>query len=113
MQTINQFNYLSIQLLEQMGNLAPSQSQIDLVENLLISSTIDVKLKFNRQLNGKELACLYWAAKGKSSGETATLLNLSQSTVELYRKEIKRKLNASNITHAVFEGIRFGHINTG
>ncbi|HEV2614170.1 MAG TPA: helix-turn-helix transcriptional regulator [Gammaproteobacteria bacterium] len=58
------------------------------------------------RLAKKEISCLYWAAQGKSSEETAILLHLSKNTVETYRKRIKTKLNCRNMAHAVHKGIR-------
>ncbi len=62
------------------------------------------------KLTAREIECLYLAANGKSSEETAKLLHIGKTTVDTYRNEVKRKLNAINITHAVFEAIKFGYI---
>lgn len=109
MDTISPFNYLAIGLLESLGNSNPTQQQIILIEDLLSMVTIKHKFNFTAKLNGKEIACLYWAAHGKSSKETAALLHINQSTVESHRKEIKRKLGCSSMTQAVFQGIRYGY----
>lgn len=63
----NEFNYLSIQLLEHIGVIDPTQEQIDLVEGLIATSSINMSQMFNQQLTQKEIACLSWAALGKSS----------------------------------------------
>lgn len=107
---ISSFNYLSVQLLEYMGNFNPAQEQIDLIESLISMSAVKVQLFFNNQLNDKEIACLYWVTQGKSSRETAKLLAVNQTTVESHRKEIKRKLKCSSIAQAVYEGLRHGDI---
>jgi DNA-binding NarL/FixJ family response regulator len=91
---LNPFNYLAIGLLESLGNSKPTQQQITLTEELLSMVSIQHKINFSDKLNNKEIACLYWAAYGKSSKETADLLHIKQSVVESHRKEIKRKLAA-------------------
>jgi DNA-binding CsgD family transcriptional regulator len=51
------------------------------------------------------LACL---ALGKSGREVARILEISVCTVRAHVRNITRKLNASNIPHAVAEGFRAG-----
>jgi DNA-binding CsgD family transcriptional regulator len=107
---INQYNYLAIQILEHIGITEPTQQQVDLIENIVSGCGIQVRAHFDNCLSKKEIACLYWAAHGKSSQKTAELLAMSQSTVEAHRKEIKRKLKCSTIGQAIFEGLRYGWI---
>ncbi len=102
-----QLNYLSIDLLEKLGNRCPSQVQIDLMESLLNIATQDYRLTVDRQLTPREVSCLFLAAKGYTSDETARLLNIKASTVNTHRREIIRKLSADNITHAVFTGLQY------
>ena len=64
----------------------------------------------HEKLTSRELDCLYLAANGKSSEETAKILNISKLTVDGYRSEIKRKLNVANIAQAVFEAVKLGYI---
>jgi DNA-binding CsgD family transcriptional regulator len=54
------------------------------------------------KLSKGEREVLYWAGQGKTSEETGLLMNLTKSTLETYRKRAIAKLNASNITHAVY-----------
>lgn len=69
-----------------------------------------IKSNKKEKLTARELECLYMAANGKSSDETASLLNISKATIESYRNEARRKLSAVNITNAVFEAIKHGYI---
>jgi len=62
------------------------------------------------KLTEREVQCLYWAAHGKSSEETAMILKIKKSTVEDYRKHIKQKLNCSSMAHAIYEGVKRGYI---
>lgn len=63
-----------------------------------------------KQLTEREVECLFWAANGKSSDETAIILNIKKFTVEEYRKNIKRKLSCTSIASAIYEGVKFGYI---
>ncbi len=62
------------------------------------------------RLTPRELECLKWAAAGKTSWEISQILNISQHTADWYLASAARKLHASNRTHAVAEGFRFGLI---
>jgi DNA-binding CsgD family transcriptional regulator len=110
--TISQYyNYLAIRLLEFMGNDSPTQEQINIIEEVIASSNASrINLTFSSKLNDKEIACLYWAAQGKSSAQTAKIMRMSKSSVELYRKNIKKKLNCTNITQSVFEALKQGYL---
>jgi DNA-binding CsgD family transcriptional regulator len=103
-------SYLSIDLLEKLGNLEPTQKQIDIIECLLTKVLVVKKLSFNQQLTKQEASCLYWAALGKTAAETAELMNIQPYTVQEYRKEIKKKLSCKTMAEAVFRGIQLGHI---
>ena len=65
---------------------------------------------FSETPTAREIECLCYAAYGKSSEETAQILGISKMTVEGYRNDVKRKLNAENITQAVFEAVKHGYI---
>lgn len=45
-----------------------------------------------KSLTPREEECLYWMVRGKTSGETADILNLSSRTVEGYREKCRFKL---------------------
>jgi DNA-binding CsgD family transcriptional regulator len=53
------------------------------------------------RLAAREKEILSWLAKGKSAHETGIILNISVCTVRIHTQNIKRKLDASNIPHAV------------
>ncbi len=59
-------------------------------------------------LSPREIACLYWAAYGKSSDETAVIVGVSERTVRFHLDNAKRKLNALNKTQAVTKAIARG-----
>jgi DNA-binding CsgD family transcriptional regulator len=111
MKEVDSLNYLAIEFLERLGNNEPSQTQIDLVESILSNSAAYIKMNVSNKLTSREITCLYWAAHGMTSQETADLLNISPSTVESHRKGIKRKLNCVTITEAVFQGMIGGYLS--
>ncbi|WP_157944668.1 helix-turn-helix domain-containing protein [Mangrovicella endophytica] len=61
-------------------------------------------------LSGRQIECLYWAAQGKTSNETAMILDLSVFTVNNHLREAAIRLNAANRTHAVAMALRLGMI---
>lgn len=52
-------------------------------------------------LTPRETECLRWAADGKTSGEIAQLLGLSESTANFHLNKAMRKLDVVNRQHAV------------
>jgi DNA-binding CsgD family transcriptional regulator len=54
---------------------------------------------------------LSWAARGKTTSETADILHISQQTAEGYIRNALLKLNATNKTHAVAKGIYLGIVD--
>lgn len=62
------------------------------------------------ELTKREKEVLQWAAMGKISKDTATILDLSERTVEFYHKNAAVKLGACTKTQAVSRAISKGHI---
>ena len=52
-------------------------------------------------LNEREVQCLTWSARGKTSPEIAAILSLSKRTVNFHIENACRKLNVSTRTEAV------------
>ena len=82
------------------------EDQINQIKSILSADVIVKQIKQNPRLSEREFLCLYWSARGKTSQETASLLNITESTVNSYKKSILRKLNCNNIAQCVFEGIK-------
>lgn len=61
-------------------------------------------------LSKRERDVLQWAAEGKSSWETSTILGLSPRTVEYYVGNAASKLRAATKTQAVTKAMSQGHI---
>ncbi len=66
------------------------------------------KLLPKPRLSKREIECLNWTAAGKTSSETAAILQLSDHTVTHYLTSAGRKLNATNRVQAVAKAIRLG-----
>mgnify|MGYP001253425383 CR=1 FL=1 len=62
------------------------------------------------KLTTGEVDFLYWAAQGKTSEETGIILGLTKNSLDTYRKRAIAKLNAANITHAVYTASLYGLI---
>jgi len=64
------------------------------------------------RLAAREREILLWLAKGKSAPETGIILNISVCTVRVHIQNIKRKLDASNIPHAIAKAYDEGILET-
>ena len=76
----------------------------------ILASIIDARLGksprnavFSRHvaLNEREVECLTWSARGKTSPETAQIVNISKRTVNFHIENACRKLNVATRTEAV------------
>jgi DNA-binding CsgD family transcriptional regulator len=78
------------------------QKIYDHIEKLANSRSRDA----GAELNKRELECLNWAAAGKTSGEIAVIVSLSEHTVNHYLNSCCKKLDCVNRTQAVARAIR-------
>jgi DNA-binding CsgD family transcriptional regulator len=69
-------------------------------------------LKPNRpgDLSERERRVLELSATGKTAGEIASLLRISQRTVHAHLQNASAKLRAGNKTHTVVEALRYAQI---
>lgn len=63
------------------------------------------------QLSDRERDVLSWAGRGKTNGEIAEILGLSEHTVDTHMKHAIHKLEVNNKTHAVAKCIMLGIID--
>lgn len=63
------------------------------------------------QLSSREQEVLRWATAGKSNWEVAQILNISERTVKFHLRNIYRKLEVNNRSHAVVEALRLGVVD--
>jgi DNA-binding CsgD family transcriptional regulator len=61
-------------------------------------------------LSRREEQTLIWAARGKTSSETAEILDLSYGTVRNYIESARRKLRCANLAHTVAFAVAIGLI---
>jgi DNA-binding CsgD family transcriptional regulator len=59
-------------------------------------------------LTSRELQCLAWVSRGKTSWETATILGLSESTVNFHLRNASKKLNVYGRQACVAQAIYLG-----
>ena len=64
------------------------------------------------RLSPREFASLHWSAIGKTSWETARILDISESTVNFHLRNACRKLQVRGRRAAVATAIRRGLLNT-
>jgi DNA-binding CsgD family transcriptional regulator len=57
------------------------------------------------RLTQREKECLLWAAEGKTTWETAHILNISERTVIFHIQNASTKLNVSNRQHAIARAV--------
>lgn len=105
--------FLAMELLGHLGNKTPKPHEIKYATFLLSTIVVHKKLNFKSELTEREISCLLLAANGWTSAETAEFLQVKPSTIETYRKNIKRKLACSSMAQAVFEGMRYGYLKPG
>lgn len=61
-------------------------------------------------LSPRELECLIWACRGKSSGDIGSILGLSPRTVDSYLEKVAAKLRVRTRIEAVAVAVRAGLI---
>ena len=62
-------------------------------------------------LSSREVECLVWAARGKTTEETAQIIDRSFETVRAHLKSSIRKLAATNRSHAIAKACWMGIID--
>jgi len=65
-----------------------------------------------KKLSEREIICLQWAAEGKTSWETATILGLSERTVNFHLQNACGKLHVHSRRAAVAQALRQGLLGT-
>tara|TARA_R110002020_G_scaffold134518_9_gene300157 strand:+ start:1433 stop:2206 length:774 start_codon:yes stop_codon:yes gene_type:complete len=90
-----------------------AQQVIDISTKMNSGSRIRPPTEQNAEgiyLTEREKEVLLWSALGKTSADTAEILQISRETVETYIKSSIEKLGATNRTHAVVRAIFLGLI---
>lgn len=63
-------------------------------------------------LSEKEVACLRWAAMGKTDREVGAILSLSHATVRYHLQRAGERLNAVNRSQTIFKAGQLGYLQT-
>jgi DNA-binding CsgD family transcriptional regulator len=58
-------------------------------------------------LTQRERSCLQWAARGKSTLDTAEIISISRRTVVFHTENAKRKLGVATVQQAVAKGLMY------
>lgn len=61
-------------------------------------------------LSPRERECIFWVARGKSSGDIGIILGISNNTVNFHIKNVMRKLDVTSRTVAALKALRCGMI---
>ncbi|QFI56327.1 helix-turn-helix transcriptional regulator [Aeromonas simiae] len=61
-------------------------------------------------LSGRERECLYWASEGKTSWEIATILGITERTVNFHLNQVTTKTDSRNRNQAIAKTISSGLI---
>ncbi|MCS3456714.1 LuxR family transcriptional activator of bioluminescence operon [Aeromonas sp. BIGb0405] len=59
-------------------------------------------------LTGRETECLSWASEGKTSGEIASILGITERTVNYHLNQVTRKTGSINRYQAIAKGMSSG-----
>ncbi len=83
---------------------------LQLVSNIMFNRLVALRVGSppDANISVRELECLRWTGEGKTSGEIAKLLGLSEHTVNHHLLSAGRKLGASNRTNSVIRAVRRG-----
>lgn len=83
---------------------------IDPIKGVVSSALTQPQASDTVELTKRELEILKWLGDGKTTWETAKILNRSERVVKYHVGNIQQKLDAANRTHAVAIALRKGII---
>jgi LuxR family transcriptional activator of bioluminescence operon len=67
-------------------------------------------MKYLAELSDREKECLFWASEGKTSWEIATILGISERTVNFHLNQVTNKTDSKNRNQAIAKSISSGII---
>jgi len=62
------------------------------------------------RLSAREIECLRWTARGKSTYDVATILGISRRTVVFHLARVRQKFGVATTRQAIVDGVRCGVI---
>lgn len=78
----------------------------------VLSNIQSLSNKVADNLTDRERECIYWTASGKTSGDVASILGISENTVNNYLTAAALKLNTVNKAHTVAKAVRYGLLDS-
>jgi LuxR family quorum-sensing transcriptional regulator LasR len=63
------------------------------------------------RLSPRQREVLAWSAEGKTTWETSVIIKCTEATVNYHLRQVIRKLEATNKTHAVSRALHMGLIS--
>jgi LuxR family transcriptional regulator, quorum-sensing system regulator LasR len=63
------------------------------------------------RLSPRQREVLTWSAEGKTTWETSVIIKCTEATVNYHLRQVIRKLEATNKTHAVSRALHLGLIS--
>ncbi|MES0076892.1 LuxR family transcriptional regulator [Mesorhizobium sp. M0058] len=67
-----------------------------------------VRTEGSPELSSREIECILWAARGKTSWEIATIIGISINTVNFHIRNVMRKLDTGSRTVAAIRAVNIG-----
>lgn len=102
--SINQIiNLLAIELLEQLGNHAPKDDEIEHMESALQQIMADHSSFVEYELTQDEIVCFLLAAAQVSTSQSAAILQVSEQGLTNIQQSICHKLNTDTLAEAISE----------
>ena len=77
-----------------------------------LSAPLPSEMSAAKPLSDRQAICLFWSAAGKTSWETARILDVSDSTVNFHLRNACTKLGVRGRRAAVVAAIRQGLLDT-
>ena len=93
-----------------LSQLFAASNQFQLQRARILNTAQEFELP-HISLTPREREMLEWAAQGKSNGVIASILGISEKTVEFHMKSIFTKLDVSSRTTAVLKAVHMHLIN--
>lgn len=85
------------------SNVEKHKSHLLLMANIVLDAALRITYgkRDKAPLSQREIECLFWCGEGKTSAETAVILDLAETTINYHLKNAVGKLGATNRTHAI------------
>lgn len=100
---------ISLTAQDQTGLQLVAQSMHDVAKRIISRSSAS-QARITDKLSPREMECLSWTARGKTSWAIARILEVSENTVTFHLRNAIKKLEVTNRSHAVAKAISLSKI---